>query len=436
MQYPARFGGCIALLLLLLSCVEPIRPEFNYRDGFIFVDGEISNLAGRSRLSLQQAELRLGTYRLLPYRAATVQTIAEDGTAVDWQPVDDTDLYVPPEDFTGQAGQSYFLRIMTTDGEVIESDPELLATAVPIDTFQIVFDQESYFSDQLHRFVPAFGFAVDFRDPAGERNYYRFRHRTWEMLDVCLRCSPGRADPVSGECLPTPFPLGAPYLDYPCRQDCWEVTAGEDVNLFSDEFINGNPVRAYHAGRVDFDYYGGLLVAVEQQVITQRAFEYSEVIQRSTTGSGGLNAALPATLDGNVNLVSGNTSAVRRVHELGFNLVVQSNRPYTVPNGFLELNGLPVPLFLERNNARLPVYHRLDFSWTVHNFKREKRRWTGDWNFTIFNLYGRDNAYNIYFAPKGNGTPLAIFSRSPLGSYKLSIFAAPVFSLGYKFKFE
>ncbi len=125
-----------------------------------------------------------------------------------------------------------------------------------------------------------------------------------------------------------------------------------------------------------------------------------------------------------------------RVHELGFNFVVQSNRPYTVPNGFLELNGLSVPLFLERNNARLPVYHRLDFSWTIHNFKREKRRWTGDWVVTIFNVYGRDNAFNIYFAPKDNSRPIALFSRSPLGSYKLSIFAAPVFSLGYKFKFE
>lgn len=125
-----------------------------------------------------------------------------------------------------------------------------------------------------------------------------------------------------------------------------------------------------------------------------------------------------------------------RVHELGFNFVLRSNRPYTAPTGFLEINELPVPLFLERNNARLPTYHRMDFSWTIHNFKREKRRWTGDWVFTVYNLYGRDNAENIYYGPRPSGRAVAQFSGSPLGSYQLSIFAAPVFSLSYRFTFE
>ncbi len=125
-----------------------------------------------------------------------------------------------------------------------------------------------------------------------------------------------------------------------------------------------------------------------------------------------------------------------RTHELGFNLVVQTNRPYTVPNGFFELNDLPVPLFFERNNARLPTYHRLDFSWTIHNFRREKRRFVADWVFTVYNLYGRNNAYNIYFQPKEPSQRLGILSRSPFAAYRLSIFAAPVLSLSYKFTFQ
>lgn len=127
-----------------------------------------------------------------------------------------------------------------------------------------------------------------------------------------------------------------------------------------------------------------------------------------------------------------------RIHELGFNLVVQSNRPYTVPNGFVEVSNLTVPLFLERNNARLPLYHRLDFSWTIHNFKREKRRFVADWVLTVYNIYGRDNAYNVFFAPKNTNVTFqnGLFGGSPLASYKLSIFASPVFSLTYKFTFK
>ncbi len=138
----------------------------------------------------------------------------------------------------------------------------------------------------------------------------------------------------------------------------------------------------------------------------------------------------PHTFTANLILDEGKT------HELGFNLVVQSNRPYTVPNGFVTIRDTPVPLFLERNNDRLPVYHRLDFSWTIHNLRRTQRRWTGEWIFTAYNIYGRDNAYNVFFQPKdANTQPLGIFQGSPFAAYRLSIFGAPILSLAYKFRF-
>jgi outer membrane receptor protein involved in Fe transport len=125
-----------------------------------------------------------------------------------------------------------------------------------------------------------------------------------------------------------------------------------------------------------------------------------------------------------------------RTHELGLNLVVQSNRPYTVPNGFVTIGATPVPLFLERNNDRLPTFHRLDFSWTIHNFRREQRKWIGEWVFTVYNIYGRNNAYNVFFQPRdANTPPLGIFSGSPFAAYRLSVFGAPVVSLTYKFTF-
>ena len=140
----------------------------------------------------------------------------------------------------------------------------------------------------------------------------------------------------------------------------------------------------------------------------------------------------PHTFNANLTLDRGATNSI------SLNFVVQSNRPYTVPNGFVRVENTPVPLFLERNNARLPVYHRLDFSWRIHNPKMLKRRWVGDWTFTVYNLYGRDNAYNIYYQPRGpNSTNSStVISGSPLAAYKLTIFGAPIVSLSYGFKFE
>ncbi|MBC6993300.1 carboxypeptidase-like regulatory domain-containing protein [Neolewinella lacunae] len=138
----------------------------------------------------------------------------------------------------------------------------------------------------------------------------------------------------------------------------------------------------------------------------------------------------PHTFNSNFTIDDGRTNRV------SFNFVVQSNRPYTVPNGFLTIDNQPIPIFLERNNDRMPLYHRLDFSWTIHNPRLVKKRWVGDWTVTVYNLYGRKNAYNIYYQGRDPGSPTAIFGNSPLGSYRLTIFGAPIASLTYSFKFE
>lgn len=138
----------------------------------------------------------------------------------------------------------------------------------------------------------------------------------------------------------------------------------------------------------------------------------------------------PHTFNTNLTLDDGRTNRV------SVNLVVQSNRPFTAPNGFVTIDDQPIPLFLERNNDRLPVYHRLDFSWTITNPKMIKKRWVGEWTLTVYNLYGRDNAFNIYYQPREGGANADIFGSSPLASYKLTIFGSPIVSLSYNFKFE
>ncbi|HMQ63036.1 MAG TPA: TonB-dependent receptor, partial [Flavilitoribacter sp.] len=122
-------------------------------------------------------------------------------------------------------------------------------------------------------------------------------------------------------------------------------------------------------------------------------------------------------------------------HSLSLNFTLSSGRPYTIPNGYVEINNVIVPLFLERNNSRIPTYHRLDLSWRIHNPSLKKKRWTADWVFTVYNIYGRKNAYNIYYAQRTGGLGY-IFGNSSLGSYRLSIFGAPIASLAYQFKFQ
>ncbi len=111
-------------------------------------------------------------------------------------------------------------------------------------------------------------------------------------------------------------------------------------------------------------------------------------------------------------------------HEFGFTFVYNTGRPFTLPNGFVEYNDVKYPFYLDRNNERIKDYHRLDFSWTIHNPSLKKKRWEGSWTFAVYNLYGRANAYSVYLRPE-NG----------LRAYQLTIFGSPIPSLTYNFKF-
>lgn len=119
-----------------------------------------------------------------------------------------------------------------------------------------------------------------------------------------------------------------------------------------------------------------------------------------------------------------------------FNFTGQTGRPYTVANSVFRLENIDVPIFIERNNARLRPYHRLDFSWKVKYGKKLNRRWVGDWTFTIYNVYSRRNPFNLYYTQRQEGVDSDVFLGSPLGTYELSVMNSPLFALTYNFVFD
>jgi hypothetical protein len=97
----------------------------------------------------------------------------------------------------------------------------------------------------------------------------------------------------------------------------------------------------------------------------------------------------------------------------------------TFPSGKYILVFTPVPYYTERNGYRMPDYHRLDVSLTLEGKKCNKYK--SSWNFSVYNLYNRYNAYIISFRESEAvpGTTEAV---------KLSLFGI-VPSITYNFKF-
>jgi hypothetical protein len=67
----------------------------------------------------------------------------------------------------------------------------------------------------------------------------------------------------------------------------------------------------------------------------------------------------------------------------------------TFPSGKYTINGETQFLYTERNGYRMPAYHRLDLGVTW--IRKNTEKFESSWNFSLYNAYGRENAYSITF---------------------------------------
>ena len=98
----------------------------------------------------------------------------------------------------------------------------------------------------------------------------------------------------------------------------------------------------------------------------------------------------------------------------------------TVPEAAFQIDHVPVGAFSDRNQYRIPDYHRLDVALVMEGNHRRKKFWDGTWTIGIYNVYGRKNPYTVFFKPDSNGD---------LKPYQLSIIGTALPSISYSFKF-
>ena len=153
-------------------------------------------------------------------------------------------------------------------------------------------------------------------------------------------------------------------------------------------------------------------------------------LAKSEQRTPGGNAGGPGINDGNWYY-----TPYDRTHDLSFtgtyrlndkwrfsaNIIYQTGRPVTYPDGQYEYEGLSIASYSDRNSNRLPAYHRIDVSAILVPGKPNKK-WKGEWVFGIYNIYNRRNAASISFSQNretglNEATRTAIFGIVPSVTY-------------------
>ena len=260
---------------------------------------------------------------------------------------------------------------------------------------------------------------------------------------------------ISNTASATPLDVWAPSDNFIKPQILDQVALGYFRNFKNDAYALETEVF-YKTLKNRVDYIDGADLianeAIEQVVLPGKARAYGlEVLMRKNTGK--LTGWVAYTLSRAEQQTPGRTpnesginngkwyhTGYDKLHNLSVTasyaytqkwsfsaiFALQSGQPVTYPNGQYSYGGINIPSYGTRNENRLPVYHHLDISATYAPKPEKKKGWQGEWVFSIYNLYNRQNAASISFRQnEDTGNNEAV---------RLSIFGI-IPSVTYNFKF-
>ncbi|MDP2042122.1 MAG: TonB-dependent receptor [Algoriphagus sp.] len=120
-------------------------------------------------------------------------------------------------------------------------------------------------------------------------------------------------------------------------------------------------------------------------------------------------------------------SSWQPVRRISFNATFnfRTGRPITLPSGIYDIGGNIVIDYQERNQARIPDYHRLDMGMTYYFYQKKNSNYKSSLNLSFYNVYARRNAFSWFFQP----TPELGIPKS----YRLAVIGTIIPSVTYNF---
>ncbi|MEO0060353.1 MAG: hypothetical protein RLZZ312_2000 [Bacteroidota bacterium] len=236
---------------------------------------------------------------------------------------------------------------------------------------------------------------------------------------------------VTNTASPTPLDVWTPSDNFIKPQIADQVALGYFRNFHDDDY--SLEVETFYKkirNRIDYIDGANLIAnnALEQVILSGQLRAYGlEMLLRKNTGK--LTGWIAYTLSRSEQQTPGRTpqetginsgkwysSAFDKLHNIavtgtytlnkkwtfGSNFIMQTGQPVNFPNGQYSYLGLNVPSYGGRNESRLPAFHHLDLSATLTPSRNKSRRLQGEWVFSIYNVYNRQNAASITFQQNAN----------------------------------
>ena len=187
--------------------------------------------------------------------------------------------------FVGTVGHSYILEIYLSNGKTYISSQETMNPVPPIDSLSVVYDGSYITGVRPTQFIVS----VNSRDPANLRNFYR-----WAASGYIPRKSIGTPCGALPPCSPTE----CGFL-YQCQAQCEQLVQNIQINILSDQFINGNEIiqPVFYS---PIYWFGKHFIEIKQYSINKDTYVFWQQFVGQTNNTGSILDPFPTSLLGNI----------------------------------------------------------------------------------------------------------------------------------------
>ena len=285
-HFVKHVGIKLVWLLLLSGCLTPISVETENIGGTLVVSGQISPLADQNIVQLGRTAI---TERLpLPLSGATVRLHDDEGATYDY-----TESYFVAgdyllPDYSGIPGKTYFIEVITPEGEIYQSKPEKMPDAVGTLTTHHEFVREQY---------------VDLEGIVSQEYFikvYTDSDVSSTEVPVYLKWTCEEAFLLSPTDFPDPFNSIPPPCFVVQNADPQRITLvdGNEINTTSiDNLLVVSRI-------VDWTFLEKHLFSTYQSSLTKEAYEYWSNVNVLANQVGSIFDTPPAEIIGNVSSVN------------------------------------------------------------------------------------------------------------------------------------
>ena len=292
----------VVLSSVVINCIDPLSPEFDFQSDIILINGIISTSVGSSNVTVEKTLIEFGEYTSKFISGCEV-LLVNSKTKEKIIFLEQDNIYMPPIDFKIIPESIWELEVILPNGNIYRSTQEKAPVEVPILKIEENFNLEMTYDEGFGGYIPGNEITIDFQDPVEDNNFFLYQYRGYEREVYCKICEYGvLRDQECFSQINNPL-LTKDYYTYLCDIPCWKISYNDEIIVFNDKFTNGKLISNLVVGKVPYVSKQNILVEVLKLNISEDSYNYYKTIKDLVDNNGSLNSPLPTALIGNFSSV-------------------------------------------------------------------------------------------------------------------------------------